>query len=90
MPPTKNERLEMRVSKTDRALIEDAAEAAQESVSDFTRSAALTRAERVLARANVTLMDAQQFDALLQSLDQPDDAPSLARAFAQPRRYKRA
>lgn len=90
MPPAKNERLELRVSKTDRALIEDAAEATQESVSDFTRSAALARAERVLARANVTLMDAQQFDALLQSLDRPDEAPALARAFAKPNRYTRA
>lgn len=90
MPPTKSERLELRVSKSDRALIEEAAEAVQESVSDFTRSAALTQAERVLARANVTLMEAEQFDALLQSLDEPDEAPTLARAFKLPKRYTRA
>ncbi|TDV40125.1 DUF1778 domain-containing protein [Actinophytocola oryzae] len=86
---TKNERLEMRVSKTDRELIEDAAEKLHENVSDFTRTAALRRAEKVLGRANSTLMPAEQFDALLESLDIADDAPALKRAFERPRRFER-
>jgi uncharacterized protein (DUF1778 family) len=86
---TKDERLEMRVSKTDRALIEDAAGHLHESVSDFTRNAALDRAEKILARTNVTLMPAEQFDALLESLDITDDAPALKEAFERPRRFKR-
>lgn len=86
---TKNERLEMRVSRTDRELIEDAAEHLQESVSDFTRNAALRRAEKVLARTNVTLMPAEQFDALLESLDIADDAPALKKAFERPKRFER-
>lgn len=86
---TKNDRLEMRVSKADRALIEDAAEHLDESVSDFTRNAALRRAEKVLARMNVTLMPAEQFDALLESLDIADDAPALKKAFERPRRFER-
>lgn len=85
----KNERLEMRVSKSDRELIEDAAEKLQENVSDFTRTAALGRAEKVLARTSATLMPAEQFDALLESLDIADDAPALKRAFERPRRFER-
>jgi uncharacterized protein (DUF1778 family) len=86
---TKNERLEMRVSKSDRELIEDAAEKLHENVSDFTRTAALRRAEKVLARTSTTLMPAEQFDALLESLDIADDAPALKRAFERPRRFER-
>jgi uncharacterized protein (DUF1778 family) len=88
--PTKDERLEMRVSKHDRALIEDAAKRLHEPVSDFARSAAVTRAHQVLARSEITLMPSEQFDALLHSLDQAEDAPRLAQAFAQPRQFKRA
>lgn len=86
---TKDERLEMRLSSDDRALIEDAASRTHENVSDFTRSAAVQRAEHVLARSNVTLMPAEQFDELLASLDEPDEAPELARAIAEPRRFRR-
>jgi uncharacterized protein (DUF1778 family) len=86
---TKNDRLEMRVSKLDRALIEDAAQQLDESVSDFTRNAALRRAEKVLARTNVTLMPAEQFDALLESIDIADDAPVLQKAFERPKRFER-
>jgi uncharacterized protein (DUF1778 family) len=85
----KDGRIEMRVSKDDRTLIEDAAKYTDENVSDFTRTAALKRAERVLARANVTLMPEEQFDALLSSLDVADAAPGLEKAFAEPRRFTR-
>jgi len=87
---TKDDRLEMRVSSADRALIEDAANRLHEKVSDFARSAAVMRAQQVLARTEVTLMPLEQFEGLLHSLDQADDAPRLTEAFAQPRRFKRA
>jgi uncharacterized protein (DUF1778 family) len=86
---TKDERLEMRVSKSDRDLIENAADQVHENISDFTRSAAVERAQHVLARSNVTMMPAAQFDALLNSLDEADEAPALAEAFARPRRFGR-
>lgn len=87
---TKNERLEMRLSKEDRNLIENAASILKENISDFTRSAALDRAREVLALAERTLMPADQFDELLRSLDQAEKAPALAKAFQRPRRFKRA
>lgn len=80
--PGKSERLEMRISTSDRELIEDAARAVGEAASEFARSAAVTRARQVLARAEITLMPAEQFDGLLRSLDEPDEAARLARAFA--------
>jgi uncharacterized protein (DUF1778 family) len=86
---TKNERLEMRVSKADRDLIESAASIMNENISDFTRSAVIGRALQVLALAERTLMPAEQFDELLGSLDQADPAATLAEAFERPRRFKR-
>lgn len=87
--PTKDERLEMRVSKADRDLIEHAANRLDEKVSDFARSAAVTRAQQVLARTEMTLMPLEQFEGLINSLDQADAAPRLTEAFARPRRFKR-
>lgn len=40
--------------------------------------AARAEAERVVARANVTLMAPDLFDTLVASLEVPDDAPELA------------
>jgi len=86
---TKDARVEMRLSHHDRTQIERAAERLDENVSDFTRSAALERASRILGRSDQTLMDAQQFDALVTSLDVADDAPGLADALSRPRRFRR-
>ncbi|HWD02261.1 MAG TPA: DUF1778 domain-containing protein [Amycolatopsis sp.] len=86
---TKDERLEMRVSKADRTLIEDAADRLHQSVSDFTRNAVIDRARNILARAEITIMPASQFDELFASLDVADSAPALERAFAKERRFKR-
>jgi len=44
----------------------------------------------VLARADVTLMPAEQFDTLMDSLEIPDQAPRLLEAATRPRRFKRA
>jgi hypothetical protein len=42
-----------------------------------------------LARADVTLMPAEMFDELMASLDEPDEAPNLAKIAARPRRFTR-
>jgi len=46
------------------------------------------RTERIPAAVGNTLVPDDQFDVVRQSLDQADDAPTLARAFAKPRRFK--
>jgi uncharacterized protein (DUF1778 family) len=69
--------------------ITEAAFLTGESVSAFIVRASLVEADRVLARADMTFMPAVQFDAMLESLDDPDSAPRLTQAAARPRRYQR-
>lgn len=86
---TKAERLETRLTLTERKQIEQAAALAGESVSSFVVSAALGRANGVVREQASTVVPADYFDQLLVSLDRPDDAPGLARAAAVARRHKR-
>ncbi|MGL5927532.1 MAG: DUF1778 domain-containing protein [Dermatophilaceae bacterium] len=84
---SKSERIELRVSAEDKSAIVAAAAMAQVTATDFVRGAVLDRVRHVHARADRTLMPAEQFDALVAALDVPDDAPNLARAFAHRRRF---
>lgn len=86
----KTERLEVRVDATTKAHIEDAATRLGQSASAFVLHAATAEADRVLARADATMMPTDQFDAMLATLDTPDEAPSLARLAQRERRYHRA
>ncbi len=85
----KTRRLETRVDPDTKELISEAARLNRESVSAFMVRAARGEADRVLARANATLIPVAQFDALLQSLDEPDTAPTLTRAAESRRRATR-
>lgn len=55
----------------------------------FVLDAVATAAERVLAEPDQTMMPADQFDALIASLDTPDQAPKLAQVAAKQRRSGR-
>ncbi|MEU9836986.1 DUF1778 domain-containing protein [Streptosporangium sp. NPDC048047] len=83
-------RIEMRADAATERLITRAARALGESVSSFVLRAARAEADKVLARPDVTLMPAEQFDELLASLDEPDDAPALRRAASRRPRYREA
>lgn len=85
---TKTRRIEARVDPDTDEWITQAAAMNHESVSGFMVRASREEAERVLGRADVTLMPADQFDALVDSLDVSDPAPRLARAAASARRYR--
>src|SRR5262249_25330243 len=86
---TRTKRIELRADPEREALIAEAAAGRELSVSSFVLQAAAEEASRVLARANLTLMPAAQFDAFVSALDQPDAAPRLAAAAARERRYQR-
>lgn len=86
---TRTKRIEMRADPQSEALITAAAAACRVSVSAFVLEAATEEAGRVLGRADLTLMPADQFDALIAALDEPDEAPRLAEAARIPRRYTR-
>jgi uncharacterized protein (DUF1778 family) len=71
------------------ALITAAAAACRVSVSAFVLEAATEEAGRILGRADLALMPADQVDALIAALDEPDEAPRLAKAAQGLRRYSR-
>ena len=85
----KTERMEARVSPDERERIERAAAASGVSVSAFMVSAAVDRAEEVIAEATTTIVPADYFDALLTALDEVEPAPRLVRAAEDARRAKR-
>ena len=86
---TRTKRIEMRADADSEALITAAAAACRVSVSAFVLEAATEEAGRVLGRADLTLMPADQFDALVGALDEADTAPRLSEAARRPRRYTR-
>lgn len=86
---TKAERLEARLTSTERRQIEQAAALAGESVSSFVVLAALDRADILVREQSSTVVPAAYFDRLLTSLDTPEEAPGLSRAAAAVRRHGR-
>jgi len=86
---TKTRRIEMRTDPDSEERIVQAAGLVGQSVSGFVLAAASTAADAVLARADTTLMPAEQFDGLLRSLDVADPAPTLRAAAAGARRVAR-
>jgi uncharacterized protein (DUF1778 family) len=90
MTPAKSHRLDARIDAETDAKINQAAGLLHESVSSFVTRVVRVEADRVLGRADVTLMPADQFDVLVESLDTPDAAPGLSRAAARRRRFRPA
>lgn len=84
---SKTERIELRVSAEDKDAIAAVASMEHTTTTEFVRHAVLDRVQHVRARADRTLMPAEQFDALVAALDLPDDTQNLARAFAHTRRF---
>jgi uncharacterized protein (DUF1778 family) len=85
----KAERLEARLTSTQRKQIEQAAALAGESVSSFVVLAALDRADVLVRERASTVVPASYFDQLLRSLDDADEAPRLALAAARAKRRSR-
>lgn len=85
---TRTKRIELRADPASEERIVRAASAQDLSVSAFVLGAATREAERVLGRADHTLMPAAQFDALVGSFDQSDSAPRLQQAAAAKRHFR--
>jgi uncharacterized protein (DUF1778 family) len=83
----KSERIEVRLSAEDKQLITAAATKEHATTAEFVREAVLERVRRIEARADRTLMPAEQFDALVAALDRADETPTMARAFARKRPF---
>ncbi|VTR78198.1 DUF1778 domain-containing protein [Cellulomonas hominis] len=83
-------RLEQRVDEETAGLVSKAASMTHESVSAFVVRSARTEAARVLARSDVTVMPAAQFDDMMHALDEaPRRLAALSEAAARPRRFTR-
>jgi len=86
---TKSNRLEARLTPTERKRIEQAAALAGEPVSSFVVLAALDRAETVVNEQASTVVPADYFDRLLATLDEHGRAPALERAARQAQQRRR-
>jgi uncharacterized protein (DUF1778 family) len=89
MTITKNRRLELRTDETTDRMIAEAAELMHMTKSAFVANAAREAAEKVIARADLTFMAPEVFDAMMASLDHPDSSAELAALAELPRRISR-
>lgn len=80
----------MRADEVSEDRMSRAARLREQSVSAFVLGAATREADRVLGRADQTLMAAEQFDGLVAALDTADRAPRLRGEADRPRRFERA
>lgn len=86
----KSDRVEARLSTEQRELIGRAAAFAGESLSAFIVSAAVQRADDVIAEQSSTVVPSDYFDQLLAALDEaPEASPRLAAAARRARRQSR-
>lgn len=85
MTATKNRRLELRTDEETERLITEASMLLQISKTAFVEDAARAAARKVVARADVTLMDAEVFDTMMSALDRADESAELAELGALPR-----
>ena len=84
----KAKRFELRAEEATLDRIQRAANVVHEQTSEFVRKAAIQRAEDVLRQELVTVMEPEQFDKLMSSLDVADAAPRLTAAARKPAAFK--
>lgn len=80
-------RLDFRLDPGVKARIERAAKLSRQPISRFVIEAATAAADRVLARSDLTMMPADQFDELFAALDTADEAPALKTLAKRERRF---
>ena len=85
---TKTERIEALISADDRTRIDHAAQLVGQSVSAFLVSAAVEKAEHVIAESAVTTVPSDYFDRLLAAIDAVEPSPGLSRAAERARRRR--
>lgn len=83
--PTKDKRIEVRITSTQRDLIERAAVIQGRTVSDFTADTLTERAEEVIRRDRELRVEDEAFDAFSAALDAPAQTiDGLAELFRRP------
>jgi uncharacterized protein (DUF1778 family) len=88
--PQKTEKLDLRVSAQDKALLMLAAQAMHRSVSEFVLESALRRAEETLPDRRHFGVSAAQWEAFQAAFDAPPRyLPRVAKLFSEPSRFER-
>lgn len=88
MSTIKEERLQIRVDPSDKALLERAAAASHLNVSSFVMQAAALRAEEVLAERSSIRLSADAAIAFSEALERPAEVNQrLAKALARTRKF---
>lgn len=82
-PLRKDERLGLRVSESDKAMLAEAAEAEHTTVTGFVLAAARARAEEVLADRRVIRLSAEAYDQFVAALDEPPSPKPRLRELMQ-------
>ncbi|TAM93030.1 MAG: DUF1778 domain-containing protein [Jatrophihabitans sp.] len=85
MGGVKTRRLEVRTDEETERLVSEASALLHVSKSAFVEEAVRSAAQRVVARADVTLMSAEVFDAMMAALEVADHSPELADLARLPR-----
>lgn len=81
----KNDRLEIRLDPAQRALLSEAADASEMSLSSFVLSHATRAARELLADRTTFVLPAERWDAFIDLLDRDDrPQPELAAFLARP------
>jgi len=87
---SRSRRIEARATEDDARLIAHAAQLLNKTVSAFTVSAAVEKAENIVARAEATIMPAEQFDAMIAALDDPTPIPQIEALARRSHRIERS
>ena len=84
-PPTRSEKLDLRLTPQDKLTLQQAAATERRSVADFVLHSALTRAEETLLDRRVFYVDAETYDRFAEALDAPArEIPRLRRLLTEP------
>lgn len=81
MSTAKSQRINLRASERQEALLRQAAEAADTSLTDFILGSAVERAERVLADRRWFVATSMEYEEFVRLLDQPMETTKLAALF---------
>ncbi|MGH8055631.1 MAG: DUF1778 domain-containing protein [Candidatus Entotheonellia bacterium] len=90
MAQTRNQKLDLRLTPSAKALLQIAAQAERRSVSEFVLESALRRAEETLPDRQRFGLDAARWEAFQAALDAPPRAiPRLTRLMQEPSVFER-
>ena len=82
---SRSARLGLRATPEQEGVLRRAAEVAHKSLTDFILDSACLAAEQTLLEQRLFMVSGQQYQALLELLEQPEQAnPGLAELFARP------